>query len=303
MMAVSIPFQVWILLTSWGVSAADPSLQFAPTGFSAKRQVCKPIPNTMGLCHDVGYREMRLPNLLGHETIKEAQQQAGSWVPLLSKQCHRDTKKFLCSLFAPVCLRELEQPVRPCRSLCEGVRDGCLPVMSAFGFPWPEILNCSQFPTGAEVCIPPTASPSSDNGNAGQHNNDMDGTLICEACSLPEGGKEILENYCKSDFVVRLRVKETLLLGADRKIVPNGKSRVVLRQGDRAEEESMARSALWLPEGSRCACEELDGPSSGIILALGSRQRGRLVLSKLLLWQRSDKELRKFLRGLQKLRC
>ncbi len=47
-------------------------------------------------------------------------------------------------------------PVSPCRSLCEAVRDGCVPVMSAFGFPWPEMFNCTRFPRATELCIPAT---------------------------------------------------------------------------------------------------------------------------------------------------
>lgn len=129
-----------------------PSLVFS----SSVRSVCKPIPSTLSLCHGIGYRQMRVPNLLGHDTLKEAQQQSAAWLPLISKLCHRDTKKFLCSLFAPVCLPELGGPVSPCRSLCEAVRDGCVPVMSAFGFPWPEMFNCSRFPRGTELCIPAT---------------------------------------------------------------------------------------------------------------------------------------------------
>lgn len=126
-------------------------------GFSSSvRSVCKPIPSTLSLCHGIGYRHMRIPNLLGHDTLREAQQQSAAWLPLISKLCHRDTKKFLCSLFAPVCLPELSGPISPCRSLCEVVRDGCVPVMSAFGFPWPEMFNCTRFPRGTELCIPAT---------------------------------------------------------------------------------------------------------------------------------------------------
>lgn len=127
------------------VLTKDSSVQFASQSLSTStvRSVCKPIPSTLSLCHGVGYREMRLPNLLGHDSLKEAQQQSAAWLPLVSKLCHRDTKKFLCSLFAPVCLPE--GAVRPCRGLCEAVRDGCLPVMSAFGFPWPKMFNCTQF--------------------------------------------------------------------------------------------------------------------------------------------------------------
>lgn len=118
--------------------------------FYGREPQCLDIPPDMQLCRDVGYKRMRLPNLLEHETMAEAKQQAGSWVPLLAKQCHTDTQLFLCSLFAPVCL---DRPVYPCRSLCEVVRDSCAPVMESYGFPWPEMLHCGKFPSDHELCI------------------------------------------------------------------------------------------------------------------------------------------------------
>lgn len=120
-----------------------------------KKNNCKPIPANLLLCHDIEYTEMRLPNLLGHETMNEVLQQASSWIPLVQKQCHPDTRKFLCSLFAPVCLDDLDEPIQPCRSLCESVKHGCAPVMSAFGFPWPKMLDCDRFPLDNDLCIPP----------------------------------------------------------------------------------------------------------------------------------------------------
>lgn len=125
-----------------------------------KKNHCKPIPASLLLCHDIEYTEMRLPNLLGHETMNEVLQQASSWIPLVQKQCHPDTRKFLCSLFAPVCLDDLDEAIQPCRSLCESVKHGCEPVMSAFGFPWPKMLDCERFPLDNDLCIPPAGVDS-----------------------------------------------------------------------------------------------------------------------------------------------
>lgn len=110
---------------------------------------CVGIPGDLRLCHNVGYDRMLLPNLLEHESMAEVRQQASSWVPLVHKSCHPGTQVFLCALFAPVCL---ERPILPCRWLCEAVRDGCAPIMEAFGFPWPEMLTCDKFPQD-DVCI------------------------------------------------------------------------------------------------------------------------------------------------------
>lgn len=65
---------------------------------------CMPIPHRMALCYDIGYSEMRIPNLLEHETMTEVIQQSSSWLPLLARECHPDARIFLCSLFAPICL-------------------------------------------------------------------------------------------------------------------------------------------------------------------------------------------------------
>ncbi|XP_040322538.1 secreted frizzled-related protein 5-like, partial [Herpailurus yagouaroundi] len=129
----------------------------------SKPPQCLDIPADLPLCHTVGYKRMRLPNLLEHESLAEVKQQASSWLPLLAKRCHSDTQVFLCSLFAPVCL---DRPIYPCRSLCEAVRAGCAPLMEAYGFPWPEMLHCHKFPLDNDLCIavqfghlPATAPP------------------------------------------------------------------------------------------------------------------------------------------------
>lgn len=129
-------------------------VNYRPDAYSGGRSYSKPpqcvdIPDDLRLCHNVGYDKMLLPNLLEHETMVEVKQQASSWVPLVHKHCHPDTQVFLCSLFAPVCL---DRHIYPCRWLCEAVRDGCSPIMEAFGFPWPEMLTCDKFPQG-DMCI------------------------------------------------------------------------------------------------------------------------------------------------------
>ena len=73
---------------------------------------CVNIPANMSLCQGIGYNRMRLPNLLEHDTLDEVLQQSAEWNVLANRQCHPDTKLFLCSLFSPVCLDQL---IYPCR--------------------------------------------------------------------------------------------------------------------------------------------------------------------------------------------
>ncbi|KAM6946434.1 secreted frizzled-related protein 2-like [Aplochiton taeniatus] len=317
--------------------ASNTSPEFASIGYSSSvRSVCKPIPSTMSLCHGIGYREMRLPNLLGHDSLKEAQQQSAAWLPLVSKLCHKDTKKFLCSLFAPVCLPELTGPVSPCQGLCEAVRDGCVPVMNAFGFPWPEMFNCTRFPRGSNLCIPPTGAERRN------HNEEKSkGTVICDACSLAaEGEKDIVKDFCSSPYAFKLRLGSVSVVDGDRRLVPQGRSRILRWGGGGAERAegiggAMAHSALWLSDGATCTCPALDGPGDGEAREAGGRSRrekkageeeeagaggkrpqpggwylglakaqeGRLVLSRLVKWIPGDKELKKFIRSLLKQPC
>ena len=53
---------------------------------------CVDIPDNMTLCRNIGYRQMRLPNLLEHDSLREAGSQARSWVQLVAIRCHSDTQ-------------------------------------------------------------------------------------------------------------------------------------------------------------------------------------------------------------------
>lgn len=117
---------------------------------------CVSIPENLTLCHGIGYTQMRLPNLLEHDTMAEVSQQATPWIPLYNLKCHNDTQLFLCSLFTPVCLDRL---IYPCRSLCDAVRDGCEGRMKNYGFPWPEMVKCDKFPVDNDMCISVQSGP------------------------------------------------------------------------------------------------------------------------------------------------
>uniref|UniRef100_A0A8D2Q5Y0 Secreted frizzled-related protein 2 n=1 Tax=Varanus komodoensis TaxID=61221 RepID=A0A8D2Q5Y0_VARKO len=281
-----------LLLAAWSAAAAAAAFPHRLVQPSARRSACKPVPSSMALCHGVGYSEMRLPNLLGHDTVKEALQQAASWVPLLSKQCHRDTKRFLCSLFAPVCIGELDAPVFPCRTLCEAVREGCAPVMAAFGFPWPDMLNCSRFPAGNELCVPPVAC-----------SNLCPTGVVCAACrDTGHAEKEFLERVCSQGFALKMSIKSLSGLEGGLKVAPEMRSRTLYRHDGWSEEE-LQKPVLWLPDGEACSCPALAGPPGTVVLAMGHRVAGQLVLSWVRRWQRGEKELKKFSRAVRKLQC
>ncbi|XP_051882369.1 secreted frizzled-related protein 2-like [Pristis pectinata] len=280
-----------LLPLCWGQAPAAEVPSF-PLGFSDfGRSDCKPIPHTMALCHGVGYSEMRLPNLLGHDSMKEVVQQAASWVPLLNKHCHPDTRKFLCSLFAPVCLSELREAVQPCRSLCREVRDSCAPVMLAFGFPWPEMLDCNRFPMDDDLCIPSATSE--------EERVEQEESKVCDPCkSEGEVERDILANYCKNDFVLKVKVKDIAYLNGDARIILEARSRALLGAESRELSEE-----LWLAGGSSCTCDVLRDRSASYLVMGRLQAEGRWLVTLVKHWQGSKRDLRRLTRSFKKVRC
>ncbi|XP_042310761.1 secreted frizzled-related protein 2-like [Sceloporus undulatus] len=304
------PLALLMLLAWMGSRAASSSS--LPTAFghhrlqpSASRSGCQPMPRGLVLCQGVGYGEMWLPNLLGHETPREVLQQAAAWVPLLAKRCHQDAQKFLCSLFAPVCLDEMEGPILPCWSLCRDVQEGCAPIMAAFGFPWPEMLNCTRFPEEDDLCIPPEKQQGpqeDDHPTAHRPPHKEDG--VCAACleDAGRGEKGLLESLCSQDFALKMSVKSVSGSAGDLKVVPEVRGRTVYKQSGWSEEE-LKRPVLWLEDGEGCSCRALEATPGAVVLAAGRRMAGRLVLSWVRRWQSGEKELRKLSRTLRRRQC
>ncbi|XP_048662975.1 secreted frizzled-related protein 5 [Marmota marmota marmota] len=245
----------------------------------SKPPQCLDIPADLPLCHTVGYKRMRLPNLLEHESLAEVKQQASSWLPLLAKRCHSDTQVFLCSLFAPVCL---DRPIYPCRSLCEAVRAGCAPLMEAYGFPWPEMLHCHKFPLDNDLCIavqfghlPATAPPV---------------TKTCAQCEIEHSADGLMEQMCSSDFVVKMRIKEIKIENGDRKLIGAQKKKKLLKPGPLKRKDTK-RLVLHMKNGAGCPCPQLDS-LAGSFLVMGRKVDGQLLLMAVYRWDKKNKEMK-----------
>ncbi|XP_016363713.1 secreted frizzled-related protein 1b isoform X2 [Sinocyclocheilus rhinocerous] len=230
---------------------------------NGKSPQCMDIPEDLRLCFNVGYHQMLLPNLLEHETIAEVKQQAGSWVPLVHKACHPGTQVFLCSLFAPVCL---ERPIYPCRWLCEAVRDSCTPIMQAFGFPWPEMLNCGKFPLG-DVCISMNTSSSDDTDKSP---------------------------------AIKTKIKEVKIDNLDRKVILQ-KRRKAVKLGT-LKKQDLKKLVLYLKNGADCPCQQLENLGSNYLIM--GRSVGKLyILTGIHKWDKSSKEFKKALKKLKSHKC
>lgn len=121
-----------------------------------KDRKCEKI--TIPLCQSVGYNSTYMPNRFGQKTQADAGLVVHQFYPLVLINCSPLLKHFVCSLYAPMCDPVYFKEIVPCRSFCEEVRDSCSTVMQVHGFPWPEHLQCSQFPTREEnnICMRPT---------------------------------------------------------------------------------------------------------------------------------------------------
>lgn len=122
---------------------------------------------TIPLCLDLEYNMTVMPNSLGHSKQEDAALEVHQYIPLVKIDCSPDLKFFLCSVFAPPCTI-LEEPIKPCRGLCESARR-CEGLMNSFNVQWPDNLECSQFPEfGPEsICIERNASQNAVQPTAG----------------------------------------------------------------------------------------------------------------------------------------
>lgn len=260
----------------------------------SQRGRCVSLPANMTLCRGVGYDQVRLPNLFGHETLGEAAEQANSWMLLVNIHCHPDTQIFLCSLFAPVCLG-LNEPIYPCRSLCDAVKAGCEDRMLSYGYPWPDLLRCDQYPANTNVCIRPRATSTA-------------GTVRpCPACSQPATYEGIMDGYCNAEFVIKVTVTQAVVSGPHLKVITSRK-RKFYKIIPLLKRRELRRSNLYVLNGASCDCSGVertmtdDGAvtSRGHLLVMGRRQDNRYVITHAMPFDRRSGELRRAMRTMRR---
>lgn len=153
---------------------------------------------TVPLCSDLGYNATRMPNMLGHDTQKEAGQEILQFVPLIKCNCSTPHLKFfLCSAYFPMCTDMVDVKIASCRPLCEYVRDKCLPVLKEFGISWPMNLNCTKFlyeNNDRQMCMPgpnftDSSSPKPVLGSPSVRPNDGNDLLPNDSVSATPAGR------------------------------------------------------------------------------------------------------------------
>jgi hypothetical protein len=121
---------------------------FHLTSGNSKQGKCEDMQTDMlNICTNIAYNQTYYPNVLKHQSQIEALRELTMYQPLIRINCSPQIKLFLCSLYAPPCIRNYTQSiVKPCRELCEQARSGCELIMKSFKYEWAEDLNCARFP-------------------------------------------------------------------------------------------------------------------------------------------------------------
>ncbi|KAG8435950.1 hypothetical protein GDO86_007158 [Hymenochirus boettgeri] len=255
---------------------------------------CMRIPRNMALCYDIGYSEMRIPNLLEHETVSEVIQQSSSWLPLLARECHPDARIFLCSLFAPICL---DRYIYPCRSLCEAVRSSCAPIMACYGYPWPEILKCDKFPEDHGMCISPITN---DTGSIRRIPR-----ASCRDCELEEATtvKEILDTFCANDFVAKVRITKRNSTSASLSDFELDSKIEIMKHGPLPKADVLPSLQQWLDLDATCVQNIMRGTRTGVYIIGGEVQEDKVVVNNAYAWQKKNKNLQYAVRKWKNHRC
>jgi len=109
---------------------------------------CAERVTSVEMCRGVvSYNVTGWPNLIGHQSLIDAETQLRTFAPLVQYGCAKHHLAFfLCAVYVPMCNEKVPDVIGPCRPLCERVRQRCQPLLQNFGFPWPAAFNCSRFP-------------------------------------------------------------------------------------------------------------------------------------------------------------
>lgn len=108
------------------------------------------------MCRGIGYNMTAMPNTFHHDSQEEAGLEVHQFWPLVEINCSDDLRFFLCSIYTPICMEDYTKPLPACRTVCERAKTGCAPIMSQYGFGWPDRMNCDELPNfgdSAHLCM------------------------------------------------------------------------------------------------------------------------------------------------------
>ncbi|XP_051651636.1 secreted frizzled-related protein 2-like [Manacus candei] len=256
----------------------------AATGFDIGLSTkCVVIPKEMGMCHNIGYSEMRLPNLMGHTSMAEVILKSTTWQHLVHTDCHSHVRMFLCSLLAPICLDTF---IHPCRSMCVAVRDSCALVLLCHGHPWPDSLDCDRFPEDEDMCL---ASVTKEY----KHLHKVLPRPACQTCPAVEEfftHRGVLEVFCDSNFAVKVKLSKRRTVFDDQEY--NIECQVeFITQGSLLPYETQSMIRQWLLINEKCTQRMTPTHRPMVYLLVGNIEEGIILVKQVYHWQRKDSQL------------
>ena len=123
---------------------------------------CEPIIDVR-VCANIGYRNTTFPNYANQTSLDQANVQLETFIPLINTECSNAIVYLLCAVYVPFCDVDFpEIRVKPCKNLCEYVREDCEYQLLQSGQVWPPSLECNGYPTIEEdpFCFVSTADLS-----------------------------------------------------------------------------------------------------------------------------------------------
>uniref|UniRef100_A0A8C0VB85 FZ domain-containing protein n=1 Tax=Cyanistes caeruleus TaxID=156563 RepID=A0A8C0VB85_CYACU len=242
---------------------------------------CRAAPREMGMCHKIGYSEMRLPNLMGHTSMAEVILKSTTWQHLVHTDCHPHVRTFLCSLFAPICLDTF---IHPCRSMCAAVRDSCAPVLLCHGHPWPASLDCDRFPGDEDMCLAPLTK---DYKYLHKGSSRMVEGRVAKCLEEFFTHKRVLEVFCDT-VKVKLSKKRTAFEDQEYNIECQVE---FITQGSLLPYETQSMIQQWLLINEKCIERMTPTHRPMVYLLVGNIEEGIILVKQVYRWQRKDSQL------------
>ena len=204
--------------------------------------------------------------------------QARAWSSQASTHlnCHPDARTFLCSLFAPVCLPNPNNPdalmdLQPCHSLCVSVKNACKPKIGRLvpKIVWDTYFDCSKYTIDEGLCVPgknirKVTNISKKNNNKQNNrggNNNSGRQNQCSICSYEPEMDEIESHYCApvTNFVVKVRKAQLQLV--TRKYSGRSQSFIQIEGQNSFFRNTLGSNPrkFYLKKSKKCKCDIFQG--------------------------------------------
>jgi len=274
----------------WGIMTPNCDALFL--GMASSLQLKKCIPLELKVCRQLGYNQTKYsPQLYLSSRRSEVIQYFGL---LQLTKCSDDLLFFICMSYQPICFENYDQVIPPCRSVCEHVRDGCLPIINSYGFNWPQELNCEALPdhkTG--VCIKPSAIIKNQIHDPEKKTGDNSVLSTKKVTSCPVCPKSItlkrFRNFKRADFAI-VAIFQRRMTSADGTTKLTFRVAKVYKSG-KVPVPSSGSVQLWSPNS--CICPKIQLGRAYVILGQEDVKQNQLLINKKIIMQETTPRLEK----------